>query len=58
MKNRFDTHLCIIDKCKDGKTRVRFSNKYAKTMKGDCGFTLKLTDEERLGLIHMLSESS
>ena len=60
MENRFDTHLCIIDEHKDenGKIRIRFSNRDAVDMKDDCGFTIKLTDKERLELIHMLSKKS
>jgi len=58
MENRFDIHLCIVDEHKDedGKIRVRFSNRDAVAMKGDCGFTMRLTDKERLELIHMLSK--
>lgn len=60
MENRFDTHLGEVDehKDKDVKIRVRFSNRDAVTMNGDCGFTMKLTDEERLELIHILSKFS
>ena len=57
MAKRFDTHLCEVDDFKiDGLTRIRFSNKDAVEMSGDTGMTMKLTDKERLDLIHMLSK--
>ena len=58
MESRFDTHLCSIDEHKneDGKIRVRFWDRDKKDTTGNCRITLKLTDKERLDLIHMLSE--
>ncbi len=45
-----------VDK-KDGKTRLRVWPKNPDpNTRGDCKFTIKLTNEERIKLIHMLSE--
>ena len=54
MKKDFEEHPCVVDH-KDGKIRIRFWPKNQST-NGNCEFTLKLTDKERLELIHMLSE--
>jgi len=62
MEEILDTHICLVDrkdehgKLPDGKIRLRFSNRNAVQMSGDTGFTIRLTDKERLKLIHMLSE--
>ena len=56
MEERLDTHMCIVDNEEiDGKRRVRIWDKNTDTS-GNCRITLKLTKEERLKLIHMLSE--
>ncbi len=50
-----EEHPCKIDQ-KDGKLRIRFWPKDPKSKSGNCEFTLKLNDNERMKLIHMLSE--
>ena len=56
MEERLDTHMCIVDNEEiDGKRRVRIWDKNTDTS-GNCRITLKLIKEERLKLIHMLSE--
>jgi len=47
-------HPCVTDR-KDGKLWFRVWKK-GKTRHGGQEFTLKLTDNERIKLIHMLSE--
>ena len=49
-----EEHSCVGDR-KDGKLRFRVWPKKVGT-NGGCEFTLKLTDKERIALIHMLSE--
>ncbi|MCJ8307340.1 MAG: hypothetical protein HRU07_09855 [Nitrosopumilus sp.] len=55
-EERLDTHMCVVDN-EDGneKRRIRIWDKNTDTS-GNCRITLKLTKEERLKLIHMLSE--
>lgn len=49
-ENNFEEHPCTVDK-KDEKLRIRFWPKN-KSRNGNCEFTLKLTDVERIQLIH------
>lgn len=46
-------HPCVTDR-KDGKLRIRVWRKKQGNTHPE--FTLKLTDDERIKLIHMLSE--
>ena len=56
MEERLDTHMCVVDNVEqDRKKRIRIWDKNTNTS-GNCRITLKLTKEERLKLIHMLSE--